>query len=563
MKSFVIVLLAVFCLGAFHPAAAAGTSSGELDSLKGFAFFEPGPTFTTTNYFDHNTSEMRTEIVTTPFSGSDLSATTPALFRKQMREAHERFEGDKNRRIISGDDRAGLNIVYNCDASVPAAAITALELTATYLENLFSDPVTVTINIDFAPLGSGILGGTSVYYTATPPSWTTTRTGLVAGMDNNDYVETFLPDGSTLPVRYDGSSSTVTDEDRCLFSVANYGAAMGTIGGASGATTFSSQMSWDYDPSNGVSGSAYCFQSVALHEVGHVLGFVSRAESWYQPNTDIVALDIYRFQRTDGTADYNPDDVSEFAIRPRLVDYNNPGDDHNSNIFTNIGVDTEYRMSDGTPYQASHFRQGSVDGIMQPAMSNGSTFYPNYYRAADIAMFDATGWDYPPNSPPTTPSNPVPADLSVNVQRNVTLSWSGGDPDPGDIVTYDVYLGTSNPPQKVAASQSSLSYTPLTPLLIETQYYWRVQAWDNRDAFSISPLWTFVTAPLCGDADGSESVDISDAVYLINYIFGGGPAPDPLLAGDANCDGAVDISDAVYLIAYIFSGGPEPCAGCK
>ncbi|MCC6964050.1 MAG: hypothetical protein IT585_12415 [candidate division Zixibacteria bacterium] len=66
----------------------------------------------------------------------------------------------------------------------------------------------------------------------------------------------------------------------------------------------------------------------------------------------------------------------------------------------------------------------------------------------------------------------------------------------------------------------------------------------------------------CGDADGSGSVSISDAVYLINYIFGGGPAPSPLLAGDADCSNAVSISDAVYLINYIFAGGPQPCAAC-
>jgi hypothetical protein len=68
---------------------------------------------------------------------------------------------------------------------------------------------------------------------------------------------------------------------------------------------------------------------------------------------------------------------------------------------------------------------------------------------------------------------------------------------------------------------------------------------------------------ICGDANGDGSVDISDAVYLIAYIFSGGGAPNPLLAGDANCDAAVDISDVVYLIAYIFSGGQAPCATCK
>ncbi|GEM_PF-3814155 len=62
-----------------------------------------------------------------------------------------------------------------------------------------------------------------------------------------------------------------------------------------------------------------------------------------------------------------------------------------------------------------------------------------------------------------------------------------------------------------------------------------------------------------GDASGDGTVNISDAVYLIAYIFAGGDPPDPMVAGDANCDGPVNISDAVYLIAYIFAGGSAPC----
>jgi hypothetical protein len=71
-----------------------------------------------------------------------------------------------------------------------------------------------------------------------------------------------------------------------------------------------------------------------------------------------------------------------------------------------------------------------------------------------------------------------------------------------------------------------------------------------------------VTPYLCGDADASGIVTISDVVFLINYIFGGGPAPNPLAAGDADCTGIITISDAVYLINYIFGGGPSPCAAC-
>jgi hypothetical protein len=68
---------------------------------------------------------------------------------------------------------------------------------------------------------------------------------------------------------------------------------------------------------------------------------------------------------------------------------------------------------------------------------------------------------------------------------------------------------------------------------------------------------------VCGDADGSNVVNISDAVFLMAYIFGGGPAPVPPAAGDPNCDGSINISDAVALIAYIFGGGEAPCSNCN
>jgi hypothetical protein len=66
----------------------------------------------------------------------------------------------------------------------------------------------------------------------------------------------------------------------------------------------------------------------------------------------------------------------------------------------------------------------------------------------------------------------------------------------------------------------------------------------------------------CGDANSDGHLNISDAVFLIAYIFSGGVDPADCMyftgMGDANGDGTVNISDAVYLIAYIFSGGPTP-----
>lgn len=73
---------------------------------------------------------------------------------------------------------------------------------------------------------------------------------------------------------------------------------------------------------------------------------------------------------------------------------------------------------------------------------------------------------------------------------------------------------------------------------------------------------TFGPGYICGDANADGVANITDAVYLIQYIFADGPPPVPLLAGDANCDGVANITDAVYIIQYIFSGGAEPCAEC-
>jgi hypothetical protein len=62
-----------------------------------------------------------------------------------------------------------------------------------------------------------------------------------------------------------------------------------------------------------------------------------------------------------------------------------------------------------------------------------------------------------------------------------------------------------------------------------------------------------------GDANGDSAVDVGDVVYIINYVFKQGPAPDPRYAGDVNCDDEVNVADAVYLINFIFKDGPAPC----
>jgi len=63
---------------------------------------------------------------------------------------------------------------------------------------------------------------------------------------------------------------------------------------------------------------------------------------------------------------------------------------------------------------------------------------------------------------------------------------------------------------------------------------------------------------VCGDANGDEIINILDITFLIDYLYMGGPPPDPLTAVDVNSDGTVNILDITCLIAYLYDGGPEP-----
>jgi len=87
---------------------------------------------------------------------------------------------------------------------------------------------------------------------------------------------------------------------------------------------------------------------------------------------------------------------------------------------------------------------------------------------------------------------------------------------------------------------------------------------DFLSQAAIARDWAIVHTlpPDCmpGDANNDRQVNVGDAVYLISYIFKGGPppVPYPICSGDANGDCQCNVGDAVYIISYVFKGGPAP-----
>ncbi|HPP71137.1 MAG TPA: hypothetical protein PLK95_10495 [Pseudothermotoga sp.] len=66
-----------------------------------------------------------------------------------------------------------------------------------------------------------------------------------------------------------------------------------------------------------------------------------------------------------------------------------------------------------------------------------------------------------PNTPPSKPGNPNPANGATNVSRTTTLSWSCSDPD-GDTLTFDIYFGTDHKIHLCLRATTQVQITNLT-----------------------------------------------------------------------------------------------------
>lgn len=102
----------------------------------------------------------------------------------------------------------------------------------------------------------------------------------------------------------------------------------------------------------------------------------------------------------------------------------------------------------------------------------------------------------------------------------------------------------------------------------ECNYQW----YDHKDSLQQADLvhismpnittgvdFNLPSAIIRGDANGDGIISAGDVVYLINYLYRGGSAPDPLEAGDLTCDGIVNSADVIYLVNYLYRGGDPPC----
>jgi hypothetical protein len=136
-----------------------------------------------------------------------------------------------------------------------------------------------------------------------------------------------------------------------------------------------------------------------------------------------------------------------------------------------------------------------------------------------VAKIDTTAV----NGIPYIPSDPSPEYWVTAVSENTTLSWTGGDPDAGDNVTYDVYLAPAAAPwwelPLVSHAQIGTTYDPPGNLFPYMRYCWRVVARDNHGAQSFGPHWLFFTTTIPPRATTEDVINIEAEGTSENATF--------------------------------------------
>lgn len=265
------------------------------------------------------------------------------------------------------------------------AAFNGFRAAANYWESMLSDDVTVRFNVGFTTAGfdPGTLGSASSVATdKTFVSWRNAITSdATTALDAS--VIANIPGVTNTNVRL----NTTVQKALGLFT--------GDANAVDATIRFNSARPFDFDTRDGFQNVSSDFVAVAVHEMGHALGFTSAVGRNTTNNSRPSNTDLFRYKKdADGNArwDITWGDYPFFSIDGGRTEFN-------GNAGFSAGPDG---------FQTSHWREGrrvhnGVDctQLLEPQVGihdpTGGLCQVGIVTAQDLAIFDAMGWDLTTN----------------------------------------------------------------------------------------------------------------------------------------------------------------------
>jgi hypothetical protein len=301
-----------------------------------------------------------------------------------------------------------LTIVLRDIGAVPMTAeqLGAFQTAANYWSSRLTDNATVYVDIGFNNLGAGVLGAAGS--STSRISYTDLRAALTSDAKSatDATAVSFLQAGSALSfyatqgdlsIRLDADGST--NNRQLVINTANLKAlGLGTLAGTNAnnpdatiifANAFAG--SFAYTRTNGqIPGDKIDFLTVAEHEIGHALGFVSGVDDidgCVGPNNGCgLSNTVNRFENR---AWYTPLDLFRYSA-PGKLDVSVGGSPYFSiDGGTSFIEAFSTGQINGNGRQASHFGTGVIT-LMRPFVGNGQSYDAT---GSDLMAFDAIGWD--------------------------------------------------------------------------------------------------------------------------------------------------------------------------
>jgi hypothetical protein len=182
--------------------------------------------------------------------------------------------------------------------------------------------------------------------------------------------------------------------------------------------SFNKNFAFDFNPDDGVDFDKVDFDSVATHEIGHALGFVSNAGGGSAAQVSL--WDIFRFRSSITT--------NTFTTAQRIMSVGGSQVYFTGQNFFVEGFSTnQLRLSNGGPdgsggdgNQSSHWKDddltGEYIGIMDPNVTSG---IHEDTTENDFSALETLGWNLVSNAAPPTPPPPPGNDSFANA-RNIT-----------------------------------------------------------------------------------------------------------------------------------------------